>query len=291
MAALEPKAKVAGVLCSWAGALLLVGVCGCASFWDEVTSRNFEFKNLYSAPDPLVVLRDSNDGARRGQALARLKEPSQHGGSAEQQELYLQILTKAALEEREPLCRLGAIRALGSYKDARAAKVLEDVYLQRLPFTPEINSVVRQQALASLVQTGHPDARHLLVRVARQPSGANESSFTDRQQTQDERLTAIRGLAKYPTYDSFETLVHIMETEKDVALRGRAHESLQAATGKHLPADAKVWRELLANPNAQAAQGGGVLDRVLFWKKQSTPENTKGAEIQQVDGAGRPANQ
>ncbi|MCI0642422.1 MAG: HEAT repeat domain-containing protein [Gemmataceae bacterium] len=249
--------------------LLILGVAGCASFWDEVTSRNFEFQNLYASPDPLLVLRDSNDGAKRGQALARLREPLQNGGNPEEHELYVKVLTTAATSDREPLCRLGAIRALGGYKDPRAAKALEEVYLQRLPFTPELNSVVRQQALASLEQTGHAEARHLLIRVARQPSGATESSFTDRQQTQDERLAAIRGLAKYNQYDSIETLVHILESEKDVALRSRAHESLKQATGKNLPADGKVWRGLMQNPTQPVAaeHNNPWIERVMWWKK------------------------
>ncbi|MCI0380479.1 MAG: hypothetical protein L0215_23075 [Gemmataceae bacterium] len=249
--------------------LLIVGVAGCASFWDDVTSRNFEFRNLYTSQDPLLVLRDSNDGAKRGQALTRLREPLQHGGTKEEQELYVKVLTTAATSDKEPLCRLGAVRALGGYQDPRAAKALEEVYLQRLPFTPELNSVVRQQALASLEQTGHSEARHLLIRVARQPSGATESSFTDRQQTQDERLAAIRGLAKYNQYDSIETLVHILETEKDVALRSRAHASLKEATGKNLPAEARAWRSLTQNPSQPqvSEQPNSFIDRVMWWRK------------------------
>src|SRR5205814_6008539 len=98
----------------WSGALLL-GACGCAPFWDEVTSREFEFKSLWSKPpEPLVVLRDSTDNQRKAEALARLQEPLSHGGTREQHEVFLQILTRAALNEdkgqfepmsRDPLCR------------------------------------------------------------------------------------------------------------------------------------------------------------------------------------------
>jgi HEAT repeat protein len=247
-------------------AVLLLSTCGCTGFWDTVTSRNFHVKDLYSHEEPLVVLRDSSDGHKRSQALCRLEEPNQHRGKAEDQELYLKILTKAATEERDPLCRLGAIRALGGYKDPRAARVLEDVYQQRLPFTPELNTVLRQQALASVVQTGNPDSRSLLIRVARSPGGAVDSSLVDRQQTQDERLTAIRGLAKYKQPDAIETLVHILETEKDVALHDRAHESLKIATGKNLPDDGKAWRQLVQNPQL-AQEEPNALQRVMFWKK------------------------
>jgi hypothetical protein len=260
--------KIPGRL--WWGVLLL-SACGCANFWDEVTSHNFHMKDLWTKEDPLVVLRDSNDGHKRSQALAKLVEPSGKNAKSEEQELYIKILTKAATEDRDPLCRLGAIRALATYKDPRAARVLEDVYQQRLPFNPDLNTVIRQQALASVVLTGNPDSRSLLIRVARSPSGPVESSLTDRQQTQDERLTAIRGLAKYSQYDSIETLVYVLDSEKDVALHDRAHESLKIATGKNLPDDAKVWHDLLQNPQ-KANQEPNVLERVMFWKNK-TPDD------------------
>jgi hypothetical protein len=255
----------------WWGVLIL-GASGCATSWDDVTSHNFHVKDLWTKEEPLVVLRDSNDGHKRSQALAKLVEPA--AKSTEEHELYIKILTKAASEDRDPLCRLGAIRALGTYKDARAARVLEDVYQQRLPFTPDHNTVIRQQALACLVQTGNPDSRSLLIRVARSPNGPAESSLADRQQTQDERLTAIRGLAKYGQIDSIETLVYVLEKEKDVALHGCAYESLKIATGKNLPDDAKAWRDMMQNPQL-AHQEPNILERVMFWNKKTDDKNPK----------------
>jgi HEAT repeat protein len=224
-------------------------------------------KDLFTKEEPLIVLRDSNDGYKRGKALAKLVEPAQHGGTHQEQELYIKILTKAAGEDHDPLCRLGAIEALANYKDPRAARCLEEVYQQRLPFTPEIDTVIRQQALAAVVRTGNPDSRALLVRVARSPSGSVDSSLIDRQQTQDERLTAIRGLAKYNQPDAIETLVHIMESEKDVALHDRAYESLKFVTGKNLADDAKVWRTFMQNPQLVHEQQPSLIERVMFWNK------------------------
>jgi len=243
--------------------LALAGCASTATTWDEITSRNLQVKNLFMKPDPMTTLRDSSDGAKRGRALAALKEPLENGGKQEDQEAYIKILTVAATEDREPLCRLGAIRALGDYKDPRAAKVLEDVYLQNLRFTPELNSVIRQQALASLEKNGNPEARHLLIRVARQPGGAADSSIVDRQQTLDERLAATRALGKYKYADCTEALLHILETEKDVAMRERAQESLTAITGKKLPADATAWREFLNHTPHTAPKQPGFFDRLL----------------------------
>ncbi len=236
--------------CLWGplawGIGLVVGAGGCAGWWDRITDRNLEFKELFVQPDPLEVLRGSSSGARRGEALAALREPLRHGGTQEDQDKYLQILSAAALKDPEPLCRLGAVKSLSQYQDPQAVKILEEVYLQRLPFNAEMNSVLRQQALAGLEATAHSEARHLLIRVARQPAGSEDTNYQDRQQTLDERLTAVRALRKYKHYDAVQALVYVMENEKEVALKDRAHQSLQEATGKNLPADPRVWQEELA---------------------------------------------
>lgn len=255
------------------GAALLVGACGCAGFWDEVSSREFEFKNLWTKPEPLVVLRDSTDYGRKGEALSRLKEPIRHGGTATEQELCIQILTRAAVNEspgqpeplsRDPYCRLCAIRTLGEYRDPRAVQVLEKAYLDAHPFTPEMNAMLRQQALASLELTGNPEARHILVRAARQPSATAVSSQTERQYILDEKLAAVRALAKYPQSDCVDTLIYILENEKDVAVRHCAHNSLKTVTHKNLPEDAKAWRDLQTRGDVTPATPS-MVERVTGW--------------------------
>jgi len=257
---------------AWVGAGLL-SLCGCAGFWDEVSSREFEFKNLWTKPEPLVVLRDSTDNARKAEALSRLKEPNRNGGTPSEQELYVQILSRAAVNEtpgrpeplsRDPLCRLCAIRALGEYQDPRAVAVLEKAYLDNHPFTPEMNAMIRQQALASLELTGNPESRHILIRAARRPSASAVSSQTDRQYILDEKLAAVRALGKYPKSDCVETLIYILENEKDVAVRHCAHNSLKTITHKNLPEDAKAWRELQVHGDS-APLTPGVIERVSGW--------------------------
>ncbi len=261
---------------SWTGALLL-GAAGCAPFWEEVTSREFEFHNLWTRPEPLVVLRDSTDLARKAQALSQLKEPLTHGGTSEQQELYVQILTRAALNEeqgrfepmsRDPLCRLSAIRTLGGYKDPRAVAVLEKAYVEAQPFTPEMNARIRQQALASLESTGNPDARHILIRAARQPGASTVASQIERQEILDEKLAAVRALAKYPQFDAVDTLVYLMESEKDIAVRHCAYTSLKTATKKDLPDDPKAWRDMIARGPDAVAPEPSLIQRVTSWSGQ-----------------------
>lgn len=246
---------------------LLAAGSGC-SLHREIAAGNYRLEGVFTREEPLVVLRDSTDGYKRAKALARLEEPLENGGNREEQELYLKILTQTAKEDREPLCRMAAVRTLGTYKDPRAARTLEEVYQLRLPFTPDMNSVLRQQALAGLEQTGDPEARHLLIRVARQPGSPTESSLADRQQTLDERLTAVRGLGRYNQYDAIDALVHVLENEKDAALKDRAHQSLRQATGRELPPEPRLWRQLLNDPNSPelAAQEPNLIQRVVGLK-------------------------
>jgi hypothetical protein len=233
-------------------------VSGCAGFWDEVTRRDFEFKHLFTKQDPMVVLRDSSDGDQRAKALRSLREPLRNGGTAKDQDAYVQILTTAATTDKEPLCRTAAIKALAGFKDKRAVEALiqADQRADR-DFTRDLSTVIRQQALAALGETSDPKAREWLILVAR--AGAKEESDVEKQQTLDVRLTAIRALGKYGQPDATETLLHLLKTEKDVAVRDRAHQSLQVATGKSLPPDPLAWNNLLhpSQPSSGIAAGQG----------------------------------
>jgi HEAT repeat protein len=221
-----------------------LGAAGCANFWDEVTSRDFKFKDLYTkAPPPLVVLKDSDDGYARAKALAALQEPLQHGGTQKEQDLYVDILSKSATSARDPLCRMAAIQSLGHFKDPRAADVLCSVTEQNLTFTSEANNMIRLKALEALAKTGQPVAVRRLIQVAKEPPA--EGSAQDRQEVLDRRLTAIRGLGKYNYPESNDTLVSILANDKDAAVRKRAHDSLVSATGKDLPPKADEWAQYL----------------------------------------------
>jgi HEAT repeat protein len=243
-----------------AAALAGTGLCGCANFWDDVTSRDFKIKSLWTArPDPMVVLRDSTDGDERARALRALQEPKQHGGGDEQQEVVVRILATAAVNEPQPWCRLAAIQTLGRFKDPRAVSALKAAYdqaagtapsdIQQAAYqpahgvAPETAAALRCHALASLGQTQNPAAVDLLVRVVRQPPV--EGTEQDRSEAMDERITAARALGKFNQPEATEALLKVLQTEKDVALRDRAADALQQITGKKIPADAKAWEEAL----------------------------------------------
>jgi len=224
---------------AFAGGLGL-GLCGCATFWDDVMSHDFTMSSMFTSKDPMVVLRDSSDGNERHKALAALQEPLQHGGSQKEQDSVMQILEVSAKGD-QPFCRMAALRTLGHFKDPRAADILDQVYLQPLSFANEINGMVRQQCLTSLAETGGPVALKRLVLVAKEPQASDKAPEAVKQETLDRRLTAVRGLAKFKDPEAAATLAYLLKSEKDIAMRDRAYESLQACTGKHLPPDSPQW--------------------------------------------------
>jgi HEAT repeats/PBS lyase HEAT-like repeat len=252
---------------------MCLALTGCAGFWDDVTSRDFRPKEWFVTPNPLVVLRDSDDGDRRAKAFRTLQEPKQHGGTDQDQEFVVKILTQAAVTERQPLCRLAAIEALGHFQDPRAVSALKDAYFNANNFpksssagtgpadsffnsaavSSELVSRIRCQALASLGQTGNPAAVEFLVRVLNEPPSSKETAEGEKQQVMDRRIAAARALGNFKDYQTIEALVRVVQTEKDVALLDRAHESLEASIGRKLPADPKDWDSLIhpeGNPNA-----------------------------------------
>jgi hypothetical protein len=236
------------------------GAAGCANFWDEVTSRDFKFDHLIHPPDPLVVLQNSSDGDQRRKALGALREPLANGGTQREQDLIVTVLTHSATRDDQALCRLAAIDSLRRFRDPRAAEALKEAYYRAGSFNAETATVIRCQALTALGEVGHPSAVELLVRVLREPPV--EGADPEKQQKLDERIAAARALGHFPHYQATGALVEVMRGEQeDVALRSRAHESLQLATGKSLPADPQAWSDLLqhaptATETAVAGQPG-----------------------------------
>jgi hypothetical protein len=225
-----------------AGLMTLVGP-GCAGFMDKVTSKDFEFGSLFVQTNPLVVLRDSTDGRARAEALRSLREPKQHGGTDQDQDLVVEVLTKAAWNEHYVFCRLAAINTLRQFKDPRAVEGLKEAYYRATSFPPDVATVIKCQALSALGDTSQPAAVELLVKVLREPPV--EGSETEKQQKMDERVAAARALGHFKHYEATEALVNVLKSEKDVALCDRVNESLQSATGKNFPPDYQVWADYL----------------------------------------------
>lgn len=247
----------------WVGCILgVVGLTGCnVPSWDDLTSRELGVKALWTTPPPpMTVIEKSTDGYARAKALNMLDESSNRAES----DKNLQVLQAAATTDRDPLCRIAALRTLGRYKDPRASKVLMDVLLGNPGLSAENNALIRQQALTSLRTQSPTEAKQFFITAAKQPKGSlTDASQRDRMEILDERLTAIRALGKYPEPDAVETLVKLLETEKDTAIRRCAHESLKESQKKDIPEDGKAWREYVATGRTPPPQNTGTLASFL----------------------------
>jgi hypothetical protein len=212
-------------------AALAVHLGGCASFWDDVTSRDFKFKDLYTRKDPVSVLNTSDDGDQRARALRSLTEPTSRGGSEAEQQRTIEVLTRAATSETQPCVRIAAIETLGKFQDPRAVTALTGAYEAAGQLTGDAAANVRCLALTSLGKTKRPEAIACLVRVAQTPT---PSDLSDRecQQARDCRLAAVRALGNFEhSREVGDAMTRLLQSEKDVAMRDRAKETYAAATG------------------------------------------------------------
>lgn len=212
--------------------LPLLGLVGCANFWDEVTSRDFSVKAVFSPPEPMSVLRTSTDGDARAKAFQRLTEPRQNGGGQVEQDEVVQLLSKAAISEPQPLCRMAAIGTLGKFQDPRAVPALIASFEAADQLTPELAFMVRSQALTALGETKQPTAATFVAEVAKRPIRSDYSE-RERAQARDVRLAAVRSLKNFEGSEAATATAQALATaEKDVAVRDRAKETFVALTGR-----------------------------------------------------------
>ena len=157
-----------------AGPLLAVlSLSGCASFWDDVTSRDFQFKTLFVQPDPLQVLQTSNDGDHRRKALQALKEPISHGGTQADQDEVMKILTNTAISDKQPDLPTGGHADAGRFKDPRAPRP-SWMPLSANSFAPDTTAMLQCHALKSLGETNQQSRHRTLIRVVRERSEGTE---------------------------------------------------------------------------------------------------------------------
>jgi HEAT repeat protein len=128
--------------------------------------------------------------------------------------------------------------------------------------------VLRCQAVTALGRSGNPAAVDLLVRVVREPPA--EGTEVDKQQSRDVRIAAARALGHFNQPQSVQALAAVLKSEKDVALRDRAHESLQLVTGRKLPADSKEWDGVVqASAEGRLTEDFGAKFKLMGWFSSS----------------------
>ena len=264
----------------FAAALSACALTGCAGTWDTISSRKVrqDPMSLFKSEDPMTVLRTKIAGSERAVAMRKVKEPSEHGGSAAEQEEVMQILAQAATTDPSPVVRTAAIDALGRFRDPRCVGVLILAYQKAdgipggtilaaapgvepagalgkkdiddllgrsgpIGFQPELTTTIRQRSVASLAQSNSPEAVAFLARIAIGDGKGNAEKGDDR----EVRVAAVRGLATMRQKPAVVALSRVLqaETGKDLVLASRAHEGLVDLTGQNLPADPAKWNSVV----------------------------------------------
>jgi HEAT repeat protein len=207
-----------------------LSLSGCAGWWDEVTSKDFTFHQLFERrPDPFTVLQQSSDGDQRARAYRALGDADQFGGP--DRDRVLSLLAGGASQERPFLCRAAAIEALGRYQDPRAVPALTQAFYAAGSYPADLATRLQMQAVNALGQTRQPAAEEFLLVVARDRPKV-EGSDQEKQLVLDLRVAATKALANYSDARAVETLQGVLKTERDVALRDSARQSLKAARGE-----------------------------------------------------------
>lgn len=277
------------------GACGLSGCAGTYDLLTSQRFRERPFGTIFNSEDPLEVLENNPKGDDRVRAIRRLEEPAKNGRPADEQERVMAILKTTATSDPSSLCRLSAVEALSRFEDPRCVSILlqayqnapyespaaatnpiqpvagRGAYTSPSSFTPETVKMLQCQVLEALGKHRHPDSLKLLCEVAQmptekpkptieqtgglQPLDFNTTGLPDADRA-DVRLSALRSLGSYEGESlAIKSLVQILQTESDVALRGRAHDSLVSITGQDLPPDGAAWADWLAKDGKPRKRG------------------------------------
>ena len=279
---------------------VLVGVIGCASTWDKITSRDFKeqpFESMFGkTPDPLHVLRTSPEGTERAEAMKRLQEPLRSEGSqADQDEVVEHILGPAATSDPSPVVRAAAIEALGRFEDPRAVSYLIAAYHQaagpdhsgrastaqtilpakagkepgRLPDRLGLHGpsgypaeVTAMLRIKALNGLAHSGKPEAVTFLAQVASG--QATEGDAMADRETRIAAVRGLIAIRSQESVAALARVLKEEqsRDIALAGRAHQGLIELTGKNYPADSAAWNQVI-QAGAEIAPKANAVERAI----------------------------
>lgn len=121
-------------------AIVTLGITGCATDWDTLTSHRFRdgllehpwttSKQAFVPEDPMLVLRTEppRDGDERAAAMHRLVEPLRNRGTQEDQDIMVNILATAAVSDASPVLRMEAVTALSRFEDPRVVGILITAY-------------------------------------------------------------------------------------------------------------------------------------------------------------------
>jgi len=231
------------------------GLSGCATTWDDVTSRDFHVRSMWEHTDPMTVLHESTDGDKRAKALLELKEPKANGGNDVEQDRVMEVLQQAAINDAQPLCRLAAIQTLGRFSDPRAVQYLVASYDSAAQLSSEVMPGIQCAAVNALGATRQQAALAFLLKTAAKPV-STEAVDREVNAARDVRLTAVRALQNYNgSAEVAAAMVQVLKTERDIAVNDRARETYVKVTGREPPEDTSLPP---SQPTPLPAQNDGV---------------------------------
>lgn len=208
------------------------GASGCATAWDDVTSRDFHVRQLWERSDPATVLRESTDGDARAKAIRAMKEPRANGGSDVEQDRVMEILAQSAVGDPQPLVRLSAVQTLGRFTDPRTVQILTASYEAAAQLPNDVRPAVQSAALTSLGATRQQPAIAVLVKVAASPL-PSDTIEKEINTARDVRLSAVRALKNFEgSQDVAAAMAQIVRTDRDPAITDRARETYVKVTGR-----------------------------------------------------------
>jgi hypothetical protein len=242
-------------------------LAGCANFWEDVTSYSpepgvwnnvqYRWSLVFNRPDPLQVLASSTDGDMRRRALESLEVEAPWWKSNDDPDLMFRVLSTSAQRERDLICRVMAIEKLGRLKDPRVNDVLVECYNSPDAHDPQLPAV-KIAVVKALGARGDAAGMETLV-TALKPDNPP-----------DLRQAAADSLGRIKNDQAAGELIRILREDRDVAVKYRAYQSLQALTGRtDLPPKADAWEAQFR----QAAEAGrspyrepsALIRAVSFW--------------------------
>lgn len=222
--------------------LVIAAVCGgCAQQGEEAGIGHVAKKMFGPSPKELVVqMFESDDPDLRRDAIERLSKKD-WGRRGAYLKAYAIMTTDPAATVRS-----AAVRALGRAGDAEYAKEVILVMGDREPS-------VRTDAAVAL--------NSIFTSEAIKPLSVRATSDV----SSDVRVAAARALRQYRQRDVLETLLRCLDDPK-LAVRSRAAESLAELTGENAGADARAWRQVLADKNDPFATTAPAKKK-SWWKR------------------------
>lgn len=197
---------------------LLALLCGCDSLGDDMASLSTPFKQTTPAEAARMAV-DPTDPDKRREGITLLSN-APFGGV----EVYVEYYRDAVKNEREPIVKAAAIRALGRHgKPADALIIVPNLV------DPASNKQVKWAAAIALQRLHNPAVVPDLLK-----------SLADENEHRDVRISVATALGQYPEDRVFQGLVGALNA-RELAINDSAEQSLHTLTDMSFNLNSADW--------------------------------------------------